>query len=63
MSAVDATATASRSRQGWTHWFNAQRGLLSAVAIFALMFAFYGWKQEVGLTASIINTAARSTPE
>lgn len=58
MSAVDATATASRSREGWTHWFNAQRGLLSAVAIFAIMFAFYGWKQEVGLTASIVNTAA-----
>jgi ribose transport system permease protein len=29
-----------------------------AVAIFAAMFAVYGWQLEVGLTASVINTAA-----
>ncbi len=36
----------------------AQRGILLAVAIFAVMFAVYGWKQPVGLTANIINTAS-----
>jgi ribose transport system permease protein len=47
-----------RSRQSWGYWLAAQRGILISVAIFATMFAVYGWKQEVGLTASIINTAA-----
>lgn len=36
----------------------AQRGILIAVAIFAVMFAVYGWKQPVGLTPNVINTAA-----
>lgn len=36
----------------------AQRGTLIAIAIFAVMFAVYGWKQSVGLTPNIINTAA-----
>ncbi|AXS40199.1 ABC transporter permease [Breoghania sp. L-A4] len=36
----------------------AQRGILLAVAIFAVMFAVYGWKQPVGLTANVINTAS-----
>lgn len=35
-----------------------QRGILIAIAIFAVMFAVYGWKQPVGLTANIINTAS-----
>ena len=35
-----------------------QRGIALAVAIFAVMFAVYGWKQAVGLTPNIINTAA-----
>jgi ribose transport system permease protein len=39
-------------------WLVAQRGLLIAAAIFAVMFAFYGWKQDVGLSASMINTAS-----
>ncbi len=47
-----------RSWEAWGHWFTAQRGLLISVAIFAAMFAFYGWKQEVGLSASMVNTAA-----
>ena len=47
-----------RAWEAWGYWLAAQRGLLIAVAIFAVMFAFYGWKQEVGLTANIINTAA-----
>ncbi|MCW1404433.1 ATP-binding cassette domain-containing protein [Novosphingobium sp. MW5] len=36
----------------------AQRGVLIAVAIFAAMFAVYGWKQPVGLTSNVINTAS-----
>jgi len=36
----------------------AQRGILLAVVIFASMLAVYGWKQPVGLTANVINTAA-----
>jgi ribose transport system permease protein len=47
-----------RALEAWGHWFTAQRGLLISVAIFAAMFAFYGWKQEVGLSASMVNTAA-----
>jgi ribose transport system permease protein len=35
-----------------------QRGTLIAISIFAAMFAVYGWKQPVGLTSNIINTAA-----
>lgn len=48
----------ARQGQAWALWFTAQRGLLIAVAIFAIMFAFYGWKQDVGLSASMVNTAA-----
>ena len=47
-----------RSWEGWGYRLGAQRGLLIALVIFLIMFAVYGWKQEVGLTASIINTAA-----
>jgi ribose transport system permease protein len=36
----------------------AQRGILIAMAIFIVMFAVYGWKQTVGLTPNVINTAA-----
>ncbi|MEX0628782.1 MAG: ABC transporter permease, partial [Cucumibacter sp.] len=36
----------------------AQRGTLLAIVIFAAMFAVYGWKQSVGLTPNVINTAA-----
>jgi ribose transport system permease protein len=60
MSARGAAGAAGgrRTWAGWAFWLSTQRGLLISVAIFAVMFAFYGWKQEVGLTASIINTAA-----
>lgn len=53
-----ASTNGHRSWEAWGHWFTAQRGLLISVAIFAAMFAFYGWKQEVGLSASMVNTAA-----
>jgi ribose transport system permease protein len=36
----------------------AQRGVMLAITIFAIMFAIYGWKQSVGLTPNIINTAS-----
>jgi ribose transport system permease protein len=54
-------ATTDRAHRRWqsaTYFISAQRGILLAVAIFVLMFGLYGWKQEVGLTANIINTAA-----
>ena len=54
----EASGNGRRSWEAWGHWFTAQRGLLISVAIFAAMFAFYGWKQEVGLSASMVNTAA-----
>ncbi len=55
---VASAVNGRRSREAWGHWLAAQRGILIAIAIFAAMFATYGWKQEVGLTASIINTAS-----
>jgi ribose transport system permease protein len=58
MSAGTQTLDPRRAASGWTYWFSAQRGLLISVAIFVAMFAFYGWKQEVGLSPGIINTAA-----
>jgi ribose transport system permease protein len=48
----------SRRWQSIVYFVSAQRGILLAIAIFAVMFGLYGWKQEVGLTANIINTAA-----
>ena len=47
-----------RRWQSIVYFVSAQRGILLAIAIFAVMFGLYGWKQEVGLTANIINTAA-----
>lgn len=60
MSATGETAGDARRRvrEGLSHWLMAQRGLLISVAIFAVMFAIYGWKQDVGLNASMVNTAA-----
>ena len=54
----EAAVGGRRGWEGWGHRLGAQRGLLIAVAIFVVMFAFYGWKQPVGLTPNIINTAA-----
>jgi ribose transport system permease protein len=36
----------------------AHRGILIAMLIFAAMFMVYGWKQAVGLTPNVINTAS-----
>jgi ribose transport system permease protein len=58
MSAASQTVGSRRTWQGWSHRLAAQRGVMIAIAIFAAMFAVYGWQQEVGLTASVINTAA-----
>jgi ribose transport system permease protein len=55
------TATPSGGRrawEGWGHRLAAQRGLLIAVAIFVIMFAFYGYLQPVGLSSNVINTAS-----
>lgn len=59
MTSVAASFDRGRRRlESLTYFLHAQRGIFLAVAIFVLMFGVYGWKQEVGLTASIINTAA-----
>lgn len=53
-----ASTNGGRSWEAWGHWFTAQRGLLISLVIFAIMFGFYAWKLEVGLSASMVNTAA-----
>src|SRR3982750_2343871 len=59
MSTADATNGRRRSRfLSLRYWLSAQRGLALALVLFAIMFGLYGWKQEVGLTPSIVNTAA-----
>jgi ribose transport system permease protein len=58
MSAASETVGGRRTWQGWSYRLASQRGVMIAIAIFAAMFAVYGWQQEVGLTASVINTAA-----
>jgi ribose transport system permease protein len=61
VSAGSETARAFDGQRLWQalgYWLAAQRGILISIAIFLVMFAVYGWKQEVGLTASIVNTAA-----
>lgn len=60
MSANEATPTdpGRRRWRAFTYFLSAQRGVFLAIAIFALIFGAYGWKQEVGLTSNIINTAA-----
>jgi ribose transport system permease protein len=61
---VSAPAEAAGVKTGekprWFGWrpSAAERGILIAIAIFAVMFAVYGLKQPVGLTANIINTAS-----
>jgi len=58
---TDIAASTDRNRRRWqsvAYFVAKQRGILLAIAIFVVMFGVYGWKQEVGLTANIINTAA-----
>jgi ribose transport system permease protein len=58
---VTDLALPDRNRRRWqsvVYFVSAQRGILLAVAIFVVMFGVYGWKQEVGLSPNIINTAA-----
>jgi ribose transport system permease protein len=55
---VETTETEFGRWRPWSGLTAAQRGTLIAIAIFAAMFAIYGWKQPVGLTPNIINTAA-----
>ena len=56
--AGETSRNGRRSWEAWGHWFTAQRGLLISLVIFAIMFGFYAWKLEVGLSASMVNTAA-----
>lgn len=59
MTTAEPSAPAARRR--WAslgYWLSAQRGIALAALIFVLMFGLYGFKQEIGLTTGIINTAA-----
>jgi ribose transport system permease protein len=61
MTVADTSSSAPRRDRGFSslrYWLSAQRNIALAVLIFAIMFGLYGWKQEVGLTPGIINTAA-----
>lgn len=61
MSTLEAAGGQDRTRRRWAslaYWLNAQRGIALAILIFAVMFAVYGLKQEVGLSPGIVNTAA-----
>ncbi len=42
----------------WRYWLAEQRGILVAVAIFAVMFVIYISNHQAGLTANVVNTAA-----
>jgi ribose transport system permease protein len=56
-----ATTSAPRRDRGFSslrYWLYAQRNIALAILIFVLMFGLYGWKQEVGLTTGVVNTAA-----
>lgn len=59
MSAGSDTVSGRRGMwEDFGHRFAAQRGLFLAIFIFVVMFALFGWKNEIGLTSNIINTAA-----
>jgi ribose transport system permease protein len=59
MTATNAVGGGNRRAwEGWSHRLGAQRGLLIAVVIFVVMFAFYVYLQPVGLSSNIINTAS-----
>lgn len=60
MSVADLTPAPRASDRGTAlrYWLAAQRGIGVAIVIFLIMFGLYGWKQEVGLTSGIVNTAA-----
>jgi ribose transport system permease protein len=57
MSVATGPAMAKTRSGGWRYWFAAQRGVLVAVAIFAVMFGVYGAAQPIGLTSDVVNTA------
>jgi ribose transport system permease protein len=56
-STIDAAAK-SGTLEGLRHRFAANRGMMVAIVIFAVMFAYYGYMQPVGLSSNVINTAA-----
>lgn len=56
-STIDAQAKSS-AWEGLRHRFAANRGMMVAIVIFAVMFAYYGYMQPVGLSSNVINTAA-----
>jgi ribose transport system permease protein len=56
---MSVSALASTSAwEGLRHRFAAHRAMMVAVVIFAVMFAYYGYMQPVGLSSNVINTAS-----
>jgi ribose transport system permease protein len=57
---LNATSVTSEKKRPWfgARLSAAHRGILIAMLIFAAMFMVYGWKQAVGLTPNVINTAS-----
>src|SRR5215218_10454437 len=58
MTARTIDSSGRRRWQSIVYFVSAQRGILLAILIFALMFGLYGWKQEHGLNGNFVNTAA-----
>lgn len=62
MNTQDNTSVSDDARAhmgfGWRRLTVAQRGIFVAAALFMAMFAVYGWKQPVGLSPNIVNTAS-----
>jgi ribose transport system permease protein len=42
----------------WRYWFSEQRGTLTAIAIFAVMFAIYATNHPAGFSINMVQTAA-----
>jgi ribose transport system permease protein len=57
---LNATSITPEKKRPWfgARLSAAHRGILIAMLIFAAMFMVYGWKQAVGLTPNVINTAS-----
>ena len=53
-----STIASTNAWEGLRHRFGANRGMVVAIVIFAVMFGYYGYMQPVGLSSNVINTAA-----
>jgi ribose transport system permease protein len=53
-----STIASTNAWEGLRHRFGANRGMMVAIVIFAVMFGYYGYMQPVGLSSNVINTAS-----